>query len=236
MERQLNGGRGDVLIPPRLYVVFNIPQARLGREDAAHLPQLCQRLKAVLAGGARMIQLRAKNMGTSDLLQIGAEFVPLTQQYGAQLLINTHAEVARKTGSYGVHRPAHGPAVSELRGGGGLCGGGLCGGGLRVGVSTHSLRAAIKAEKQGADFVTISPIFETASKPGYGPALGLSTLGAVCDTLSIPVYALAGVSPENAPDCLAAGAYGVAVMGGILSASDLRQATRAYVQAVSPTS
>lgn len=231
MEGQLNRhpSRGHLEEYSRLYLIFDIPQARLGqlgqagRGNAADLRALRRTFQAVLDGGARMIQLRAKNLSAPDMLRIAQEFVPLARRAEAQILINTHADIARKSGAVGVHRPTRGPLVSDLKNGGPL----------RVGVSTHSLREALKAEKEGADFVILSPIFQTASKPGYGPALGLSQLKATCSALTIPVYALAGITPENAYDCIAAGAFGVAVMGGILGAKDPQKATGRYLQALS---
>lgn len=232
MEGQLSQrhGRGQGGESPRLYMIFDIPEARLGqsgqtdRANTADLSALRQTFQAVLDGGARMIQLRAKNLGASDLLRVAQEFVPLARRVDAQVFINTHAEIARASGAAGVHRPTYGPLVSDLK----------SGDALRVGVSTHSHREAVEAQEEGADFVTFSPIFTTASKPGYGPALGLSRLKATCAALTIPVYALAGVTPKNTYDCIAAGAFGVAVMGGILGAKDPQKATGRYLQALSP--
>lgn len=216
MERQLNPGPAEVGKCSRLYTIFDIAQPA----EAVDLAALRQIFEAIVDGGARMIQVRAKNLSAAQLLPIAQDFVMRARRAGAQVFINTHVEVARHSGADGVHRPARGAPVSELR----------RGGARRVGVSTHSLREAIEAEKQGADFVLFSPIFASASKPGYGPALGLSGLREVCGAVDIPVYALAGITPENARDCLAAGAFGVAVMGGIMGAIDPAEATRRYLQ------
>jgi thiamine monophosphate synthase len=73
----------------------------------------------------------------------------------------------------------------------------------------------------GAEFATLSPIFPTRSKPGYGPPLGLAALARLCSAAALPVYALGGVeTPERVHDCLAQGAAGVAVMGAIMRAPD----------------
>jgi thiamine-phosphate pyrophosphorylase len=76
----------------------------------------------------------------------------------------------------------------------------------------------------GADYVTLSPIFASASKPGYGPALGLAGLAACVAACAGPVIALGGVTAATAPLCLAAGARGVAVMGEVMRADDPRLA------------
>ncbi|GAA1757904.1 thiamine phosphate synthase [Luedemannella helvata] len=80
-----------------------------------------------------------------------------------------------------------------------------------VGRSCHDAAEVARAAAEGCDYVTVSPIYPTASKPGYGPALGPSGLASLCG--QVPVFALGGVLPEHVADCRRAGAYGVAVMG-----------------------
>jgi len=84
-----------------------------------------------------------------------------------------------------------------------------------VGRSCHAISEVADARAEGCDYVTVSPVFATASKPGYGPALGIDGL-AMLSTLAPPVYALGGVHPADVPACLAAGARGVAVMGPVM--------------------
>ena len=89
-----------------------------------------------------------------------------------------------------------------------------------VGRSCHSTEEVAAARAEGCDYVTISPIFATASKPGYGPALGTQGLAALAATAP-PAYALGGVQPPDVADCLAAGATGIAVMGPIMRTPQL---------------
>ncbi len=84
-----------------------------------------------------------------------------------------------------------------------------------VGRSCHDADEVAQAGAQGCDYVTVSPVFSTASKPGYGPALGPSGLAALL-TGGPPAYALGGVLPEHVASCRAAGAHGVAVMGPVM--------------------
>ena len=81
----------------------------------------------------------------------------------------------------------------------------------------HSFDAAKERETEGADFVTYSPIYPTASKPGYGPAVGTASLAEVVEGVRVPVFALGGITPARVSECLTAGAFGVAVMSGVMS-------------------
>ncbi|RME45599.1 MAG: thiamine phosphate synthase, partial [Deltaproteobacteria bacterium] len=85
-----------------------------------------------------------------------------------------------------------------------------------IGVSTHALCEAQEAERLGADFVTFGPVFETPSKRAYGPPLGLEALKSVVSALSIPVFALGGVTCERLPALAATGVHGIAMISAIL--------------------
>ena len=99
-----------------------------------------------------------------------------------------------------------------------------------VGRSCHDATEVKAAGEEGSDYVTLSPVFATASKPGYGPALGLHGLAALTPIAMSPVYALGGVHPPDVADCLAAGASGVAVMGPVMRTPEL---VAAYLAALS---
>jgi thiamine-phosphate pyrophosphorylase len=101
-----------------------------------------------------------------------------------------------------------------------------------IGVSAHASGEAAALLAAGADYVTVSPVFLTDSKPGYGPALGLDGLAAAVGEARGPVVALAGITPANAAACLAAGAAGVAVMGEVMRAVDPEAVVRALIAAM----
>ena len=99
--------------------------------------------------------------------------------------------------------------------------------------SAHCAEEASTLLQAGADHVTVSPIFVSASKPGYGPALGLDGLASVVARAPGPVIALGGITAENAALCLSAGARGIAVMGEVMRAADPQAAVKAILGAIS---
>lgn len=118
-----------------------------------------------------------------------------------------------------------------------------------VGRSCHGLADVVRAASEGCDYVTLSPVFETASKPGYGPGLGLTGLRDIIDDFELgadgsppavvrasgramPVYALGGIDTDLAGVCLRAGAAGVAVMGAVMRAADPSRVTHGLLHAV----
>jgi len=100
-----------------------------------------------------------------------------------------------------------------------------------VGRSCHTIEEVVHARAEGCDYVTVSPVFVTASKPGYGPALGVDGL-ALLAMPAPPAYALGGVHPPDVPACLEAGAHGVAVMGPVMQEPQIVAAYLAELQQV----
>jgi len=144
------------------------------------------------------VQIREKQMPARQLTTLVAQL----RGRGPKIIVNTRADIALAAGADGVHLPAHSIAPSHLRP--------LMGPAILIGVSCHSIAEAIRAEQEGADYVFLSPIFPSPSKPGYGPALGVEILAEACARIRIPVLALGGVSEDNAPFCVSAGAAGFA--------------------------
>ncbi len=176
-------------------------------------------MEAALAGGARWIWLRDRDLEAGERRVLAERLVRLTRAAGAVLTIGGDAALAAGVRAQGVHLPMAG-----------LAGGGD-GGSALVGVSAHDeadIRGAMAAK---VDYVTLSPIFETPSKPGYGPALGVAAIRRAAG-IGLPIVALGGITPERAPACIEAGAAGVAVMGEIMRADDPAAAVRRYMAAL----
>jgi thiamine-phosphate pyrophosphorylase len=166
--------------------------------------------EAAFAGGCHWFSLREKDLPAAERRALLAELVALGRGYDATIIAHEDIDAVEMAGAAGVHLPAGGdPATARRHLPHGL-----------IGASTHSADEAAGQLRAGADYVTLSPIFLTDSKPGYGPALGLDALAAAAATAPGPIIALAGITPANAASCLAAGAGGIAVMGEIMRAAD----------------
>ncbi|MFZ5863546.1 MAG: thiamine phosphate synthase [Nitrospirota bacterium] len=179
-------------------------------------------IESALRGGVRAVQLREKDLPVRGLLALARELRELTERAGAHLLINGRIDVMSAVGADGVHLRADSlPTAAARR---------VIGSGKLLGVSSHSMDEAVRAEEEGADFVTFGPVYETPSKAGYGPPVGPEALRAVCRRLRIPVYALGGVSRARIGEVFAAGASGAAMISQIMSSGDSFTASRACVE------
>jgi len=177
--------------------------------------------EAALAGGCRWFSLREKDLPAAARCALLAELVALGRDHGATIGIHDDIDAAIATGAGALHLPGGSdPAAARARLPNAL-----------IGVSAHSASEAAALIAAGADYVTLSPIFLSDSKPGYGPALGLDGLAAAVVAAPGPVVALAGITPANAALCIEAGAAGIAVMGEIMRAADPEATVRALLRA-----
>jgi thiamine-phosphate pyrophosphorylase len=179
-------------------------------------------VEEALKGGVQAVQLREKDLEVRELLQMAYELRELTSGYGARLFINDRVDVAMAVEADGVHLGASGmPAFAARK---------AAGEGMLIGVSAHSLAEAEKAEKEGADFVTLGPVFETPSKLKYGKPLGTGLLREVSATISIPVFAIGGIKPERVKNTLESGVSGIALISAILGSEDIQSNTEEFMR------
>jgi thiamine-phosphate pyrophosphorylase len=182
---------------------------------------------AAVRGGVRMVQVREKDLATRPLLDLlrGVTRAATKAAGGpgrVRVFVNDRIDVALAAGAQGVHLGARTIPVAAAR---------RVAPGLSIGYSAHDLEEALGAERDGADFVTFGPVFETASPGVKAPPRGLARLSEVCRVLRIPVFALGGITAARVPDALAAGAAGVAVVSAITEAADPAAAAEAIVKA-----
>jgi len=162
----------------------------------------------LLEVGVSAIQLREKDLSDTEFIKLAKPIVKLCRTHSTQLFINSRLSIAMKLGVDGVHLPADSPSVRRIKT--------QTKERLLIGCSVHTLDEARKREYEGTDFVTYSPVYRSAAKPGYGPAVGVENLGEVAAAVKIPVFALGGISPGRISECIGAGAHGVAVMSGVM--------------------
>lgn len=148
---------------------------------------------------AEVVQLRAKDVEAGELLRRARWW---RRNWAGVLLVNERVDVCVAAGADGVHLPGGRIAPRRWKE--------RFGERLIVGVSCHSVEEVERAEQEGADYVYLSPIFESPSKPGYGPVLGVAVLAEAVRRVKIPVLALGGVNAANWAQCREAGAGGFA--------------------------
>ncbi|MGE4219002.1 MAG: thiamine phosphate synthase [Alphaproteobacteria bacterium] len=173
-----------------------------------------------LEAGCRWVMLREKDMAPGDQAGLARRLSGLCRSKGATLLVNGAAEAAAIAGN--AHLP-QGASVGEARK--------TLGADALIGVSAHSLDEAEAARRLGADYATLSPVFLTDSKPGYGPALGLPGFAAVARRVALPLLALGGIDSGSAAACRHAGAAGFAVMGTVMRSAQPGRSMRSLIEA-----
>jgi thiamine-phosphate pyrophosphorylase len=176
--------------------------------------------EAAFAGGCRWFSLREKDLPPCERRRLLAALVEGGHRCGAIVTAHDDVEAVIATGADGIHLPGGAdPASVRARLPEAL-----------IGASAHAADEAAALLRAGADYVTLSPIFPSASKPGYGPALGLAGLAAAAARTPGAIIALGGITAENAASCIEAGARGVAVMGEAMRATDPRASVEGLVR------
>jgi thiamine-phosphate pyrophosphorylase len=181
-----------------------------------------QIVSTALATGVRTIQFREKHMNGKELYQEAVSIREIVRKYGATLIINDYVDIARAVDADGVHIGQEDMPVEEARK--------VLGKGKVIGVSTHSLAQAVRAEKAGADYIGFGPVFETSTKDAGG-SKGIGGLRKIRKRIRIPVVAIGGITWENVSTVLEAGADACAIVSGIL-AGDMRTNVEKFMNAM----
>ena len=180
------------------------------------------------------IQLREKNLSARACAALTREALLLVQQSSSghahppRILVNDRLDVALAERAGGVHLREDSLPVEEAKR---LILDSSAAHSLPkdflVGVSCHSLQAAISAANVGADYIYFGPVFATPSKAAYGAPQGLERLAEICRAVSVPVLAIGGITLQNAATCFDAGASGFAAIRLFQDAPDLPTIVRA---------
>lgn len=159
-------------------------------------------IERAIAWGVDLVQIREKDLSDRELYELTRAVVAMARGTKCRVLVNSRADIALAAGAHGIHLPSTGLSPSDLRR--------WLPSEMIVGVSTHSLQDVRRAEKQGADFVVLGPVYPTASKLAYGRPMGLIRFRRACAATSIPVLGLGGIHADSIPEVLGAGASGIA--------------------------
>lgn len=212
----LGSDAARVLAEARLYVLLSGTQCRQGLEAVA---------RAVLKGGATVLQLREKDVDGAEQVDRARLLLDVCGEHGAVLVVNDRADVALAAGAPCVHLGQGDLALADLRR--------IAGAGLLAGRSTHSVEQARQAvERDGADYIAVGAMYPTATKQGYqlkGPDLARQVAEL---NLDVPVFAIGGITLDRVGELKAAGVKGIAVSSAVVAASDPERAANELLEAL----
>jgi len=172
---------------------------------------LAEILDAAFVAGCRWASLREKDLAQAEQIARARELREIADRYGASLTLHGEAAAAAAAGLSGVHLSAGSDAVAARA---------LLGAGALIGISVHGVAEARALDPDLVDYAIAGPAFETASKPGYGPALRPAGIRAIAQSTRVPIVAIGGIEAVNIGEIMRAGAAGIAVMGSVMRARD----------------
>ncbi|NLN97347.1 MAG: thiamine phosphate synthase [Eubacteriaceae bacterium] len=178
---------------------------------------LAQDVESALKGGVTMLQLREKTLDDAEFIALGQEIGALCRKYRVPFIVNDNVAVALACGADGVHIGQEDMDVSEARA--------LIGEQRLLGVSAGSLEEAIRAEKDGADYLGVGAMYATDTKKD-ADVTSIATLKAICQRVRIPVVAIGGINSKTIPDLKGSGVDGMAVVSAIFAQKEIERATR----------
>jgi thiamine-phosphate pyrophosphorylase len=179
-------------------------------------------VREAVLGGVTMVQLREKHLSPVELVALGLHVRDAIARR-VLFFVNSDVDAAITLAADGIHLPEAASTVRDVRG--------RVGDEMLISRSVHSVDAAVRAERDGADMLVAGTLFETESKPGT-TILGTDGLRDICAAVELPVLAIGGINAENAAQALSAGAMGVAVVGAIADAGHPREAAAALRVAI----
>ena len=209
--------RNDFLNRIKLYILIS--------SSIAAKP-IIETTRLVIDGGADAIQLREKTISDSEFITLASEVRDITTNSDTLLIINDRVHVAREVNADGVHLGQQDMSILEARD--------IIGDEKIIGVSTHSVIQAKQAQKDGADYIAIGPIYPTKTKD-YEPSVGIKIIREILGTVNIPFIAIGAITLENIDDVLKAGASRIAVCSAIIGSKDIYSSTRQFKEKLDGT-
>ncbi|PID75445.1 MAG: thiamine phosphate synthase [Deltaproteobacteria bacterium] len=180
-------------------------------------------VEEAVGGGVTCVQIREKTCSAREFVGEAKGLQNLLKPVGIPLIVNDRIDVAMAVGAAGVHLGQQDIDLRDARK--------ILGADFIIGISVESVEDALTAEAGGADYLGVSPVFATSTKRDTAPALGLSGLAAIRETVDLPLVAIGGINHRNCAEVIAAGADGIAVVSAIVSAPSPREAAFALRRA-----
>lgn len=178
--------------------------------DRTRCKDLLYTIEQSLKGGVKAVQLREKDLPGNELYELALKVRELTDKYNAKLIINSRLDIALAINADGIHLSETGFDIKEVRQ--------AIGNDKLIGKSTHNKDDALKALKDGADFVTLSPVYETPSKKGMGGPIGLDSFKGLEDKR---IFALGGINRSNIDEIIKSKINNVALIGAVIGSKDV---------------
>jgi thiamine-phosphate pyrophosphorylase len=180
-----------------------------GYVEPARISHVTEQL---VAGGVDLIQLRAKKVPLLEIAALGKQMRTVIPASGPLFILNDHPELVLEMGADGIHVGQDDLSVADARR--------LAGAEVLVGKSTHALAQAIAAEKEGADYIGVGPIYATPTKPDYIP-VGLALIAQVRAAIRVPQFCIGGINESTLREVLTAGARRVVIISALLQSPDI---------------
>ena len=184
--------------------------------------QVAARTHALIDGGVRIIQLRAKGKALPLVKAWAEEMQAICRERGAIFVLNDYPDMAAEMGADAVHVGQDGGSLAAVRS--------VVGPGVLVGRSTHSLEQAQQARQEGADYIGFGPLFPTGTKPGR-PSIGLDDIAAAQAAAGdMPLFCIGGINATTLPAVLQAGARRVVIVSWLLQQADIARAAQGILR------
>lgn len=184
---------------------------------------LSECVEAALRGGVTFVQLREKNVASSDVVAFAQALAPACRAAGVPFVINDDIEAALAVGADGVHIGQGDAACSYARS--------VLGPDAIIGVSVQTVEQALEAQRAGASYLGVGAMVPTSTKPD-AIVVSSETLRSICSAVDIPVVAIGGLNPDTIARLKGTGVDGAAVVSALFAAEDIEFAARCLADAV----
>ena len=209
----------NILASCRLYGIVDMGYTKPDQVEA--------RTHALIDGGVRIIQLRAKGVELAHVKTWAVAMQAICRDRGAIFVLNDYPEMAAEIGADAVHVGQDGGSLAEVRR--------VVGEGVLVGRSTHSLEQAMQARQEGADYIGFGPLFPTGTKPGR-KSIGLADIATAQEAAGdMPLFCIGGINETTLPSVLQAGARRVVIVSWLLQQEDIPGAAHSVIRQIEAT-